>query len=333
MVNVVHYVRKTNDSRFSIERLYEDVREYLSKDIDVVVWKCAEFSKGFLPRVRDILRARRVQSEVNHVTGDVHYLTFLLDRRRTILTIHDLVLLERLSGIKRWLAWLLWYWLPVKRSRLVITVSHATRDALLRSVRCNPQKVRVICNPVSKEFQPSPYTFNASRPRILQIGTGANKNVERLAAALEGISAHLTVIGPLSNDQIDILRGNGTDFENLVGLSRDELVVEYRRADMLVFASTYEGFGLPIIEAQAIGRPVVTSNIGPMPEVAGLGACLVDPFDVASLRAGILRVIIDDRYRSQLIDYGFQNIEKYSAQLVSREYADVYREIRNSVNI
>lgn len=324
-IHITQFMRKPRSGNFSIERLYQDVRAALPEDCQTEVWTCQEFSNGLLPRLRDMWRARRHQGDVNHVTGDVHYLTFLLDRRRTILTIHDLVLLERMRGIQRWLVWLLWYWLPVKRSRMIITISQATRDALLKSVNCKPDKIRVIHNPVSKEFQPSAYTFNASCPRILQVGSGPNKNIEGVAAALEGISAHLVIIGSLTSDQTAHLCDRRISFENHVGLSREKLLAQYKSADMLVFASNYEGFGLPIIEAQATGRPVVTSNIAPMPEVAGCGACLVDPFDVSSLRSGILKVIENKEYRSRLIDCGLRNVERFSVESVSRKYAEIYR--------
>jgi len=70
-------------------------------------------------------------------------------------------------------------------------------------------------------------------------------------------------------------------------LTDAELVEAYRRCDMVVFASLYEGFGLPILEAQAMGRPVITSNFGAMREAAGDGALLVDPYSVESIRDAV----------------------------------------------
>jgi glycosyltransferase involved in cell wall biosynthesis len=95
----------------------------------------------------------------------------------------------------------------------------------------------------------------------------------------------------------------------------------------VVFASTYEGFGMPIVEANATGRPVVTSNIGPMPEVAGSAACLVDPFDCSSIREGIVRVIGDADYRSHLVAGGFENVKRFQADVIAAQYAAVYREV------
>ena len=134
------------------------------------VWACRHPTVGLWPRLRDAWAARKVQGDVNHVTGDTHYLTYFLNKRSTVLTVHDLVSLGRLRGIKRWLFWLLWYWLPIRRSQAVVTISEATRAELLASVRCAPEKVSVIHNPVSDEFQFSAANVISATPRILHIG-------------------------------------------------------------------------------------------------------------------------------------------------------------------
>jgi glycosyltransferase involved in cell wall biosynthesis len=96
---------------------------------------------------------------------------------------------------------------------------------------------------------------------------------------------------------------------------------------MVLFASTYEGFGLPIIEAQATGRPVVTSRVTAMPEVAGDGACLVDPYDVASIRSGVLRVLGDRGYRDSLVHRGFENVRRFEPGRIAAQYARLYEEV------
>ncbi|MGI6245944.1 MAG: glycosyltransferase family 4 protein [Pseudochelatococcus sp.] len=325
MLRVTHFMRRPGPNAFSMERLYEDVRQALPADCRVKVWICRHFSRGFWPRVKDVWLARAQQGDVNHVTGDVHYLTFLLDSRRTVLTVHDLVMLERLRGVRRFALWLLWYWLPVQRSRAIVVISETTRSRLLDSVRCDPGKVVVIHNNVSDEFRPVPRTFADTCPRILQIGTKTNKNLERVAEALSGMTCRLVIVGPLSEAQQSMLHRYGIDYESHVGLSREALVAQYVAADMLLFASTYEGFGLPIVEAQAVGRPVVTSNLSAMPEVAGEAACLVNPFDVTSIRAGVQRLVNDAAYRNDLIARGLENAKRFRASQVAARYAALYR--------
>jgi len=107
----------------------------------------------------------------------------------------------------------------------------------------------------------------------------------------------------------------------------------YQECDLVVFASTYEGFGLPIIEAQATGKPVVTSALAPMCDVAGGGAALVDPYEPASIREGIQKIISDPVYRDSLIQEGLHNAARYRAELVAAHYAAIYREMGQKVAI
>ena len=326
-IRITHFMRRPRPNLFSLEQLHEDIRDSIAPECEMQVWVCRNFSNGLWPRAQDVWLARKAQGDVNHVTGDVHYLTFLLNPNRTILTVHDLVGLHRLSGIKRFVFWFFWYWLPLKRCRTVVTISESTRRQLIESVRCDPSKVRVIHNNVSDDFRPADFVFRADRPHILQIGTTPNKNIERVAEALSGLGVHLVIVGPISEPQKIALGRYGIDYENHVGLSREEIVWHYQYCDMLIFVSTYEGFGLPIVEAQAVGRPVVTSNILSMPEVAGSGACLVDPFDPVSIRTGVLRVINDDHYRNELVAEGRVNVARFRTEIVADAYAALYREV------
>ena len=96
---------------------------------------------------------------------------------------------------------------------------------------------------------------------------------------------------------------------------------------MVVFASTYEGFGLPILEASAVGRPLVTSSIAPMNEIAGQAAYKVNPYNIFDIRRGILRIIEDERYRNQLIENTAIIREQYSINNVLSEYVDIYQSL------
>ena len=132
MTKVTHFMRRPHPAAFSIERLYNDVRHHLPSDISVNICINQSFSSGLLHRIHDIFRVRNYQNEVDHITGDVHYLTYLLDRDRTILTIHDCEMLNRSRGFKHFLLWLFWFWLPEKRVSRIVVVSKETQIQIIQ---------------------------------------------------------------------------------------------------------------------------------------------------------------------------------------------------------
>ena len=85
---------------------------------------------------------------------------------------------------------------------------------------------------------------------------------------------------------------------------------------------------MPIIEGQLVGKPVITSNIDPMPWVAGEeGAHFVDPYNIMDIQKGIVKVIHDEDYRKSLIEAGYRNVERFHPGKIAKMYEDVYREV------
>jgi glycosyltransferase involved in cell wall biosynthesis len=281
-------------------------------------------------RIANALNARRRRGRINHVLGDTHYLANFLPRRGTLITIHDCVSLERLRGLRRSMVWLFNYWWPLKHATEVVVVSEFTRRSLHRWISYPDARITVIPPPLSPEFAEVPPRPHGQWSRLLHIGVAENKNLERVAEALSGLDVTLAVVGRPTEAQRRALERHGVRYEVHAHLDRMELLEQYALADVLLFASTYEGFGMPIIEAQAVGRPVVTSNAASMPEAAGGAACLVDPFDPTSIRAGIMRVLRDPHYAAQLIEAGRRNAKKYAVARVAEGYAQVYRRLGQS---
>lgn len=327
---VTQFLRRPAPCAYSVERIFEDVRAALPDDIEVTLRINRFASRGVFRRMLDICRARWLSGGVNHVLGDVHYLMLLLPRRRSVLTVLDFVSVYRLSSVKRWLLWLFWYRLPLRRAALVTVISNFTRESLIELAHYPVERIRVIPPPLSHEFVYSPATEHHERARILQIGTTPNKNLPRLFQALAGLPVQLVVIGALSSEHRQLLDDLSIRCENHVGLSREALLEQYQRADLVAFVSTYEGFGMPIVEAQAVGRPVVTSTLEPMPDTSGRAACLVDPMDVADIRRGIVSVLDNRSYAQELVEHGLENAKRFSPERVAEQYADVYREIHRA---
>lgn len=333
MIKITHYQRKKDAHFYSIERIFEDIRKKLNSDLSVNVATSRYPSQGFFRRVYNCFEALIRQSDINHITGDIHYLGCCLSKKRMLLTVHDCVMMTRLTGIRRYIYWLFWLWLPVKRASMVIAVSEATRDELVRYLRVEPNNIRVIHNGLSDEFIFSPKIFNHSLPILLQIGTGQNKNLENVINAIKGIKCQLMIIGSPTKQQVNLLEKNNINYLALSKLSRRQIIEQYQQADLVIFASTYEGFGMPIIEANAIGRPVVTSNRLPMTEVAGGAAVLVNPDDVDSIRAGIEKVLEDSEYRNELIMLGIKNAQRFSILDVTKQYEEIYRNLALSMTV
>lgn len=323
-LSVIQLQRRTFPGHFSMERVFAQVRSALPDDIDAALVVSSHFSKGLLPRLATVLEARRLSCDVLHVTGDITYAA-LMSRVPTVITVHDTEFLDRSSPAKRRLYRWLWLRLPARRCRLVTVPSDATRTDFLREARVDPGKVRVIPNPVGEEFTFAPPTEN-DPPVVLIVGTRPNKNLERCAAALAGVRCRTVVVGELDGAQRSVIESAGLDVDVRVNLTPQDLRDLYRACDLLLFASTKEGFGLPILEAQATGRPVVTSIHPPMSTVSGGGAQLVDPHDVDSIRNGVASVLGSDELRRSLVDAGLENVRRYRSGPIAGEYADAYRD-------
>ncbi|MEN8251571.1 MAG: glycosyltransferase family 1 protein [Bacteroidota bacterium] len=326
-MNVTLYQRRPQKDNYSIERLFDDIRKSFLSGVHCRVAVSKFPSRGFFRRLYNIIEAVFHQGDVNHVTGDIHFITYFLCKKKTILTIHDCVMLERLHGFRRFILWLLWYWLPEKRCKIITVVSHSTKNQILDYLNCNESKVKVIHNNVSEDFFYKKKAFNSIRPRILQIGTGENKNINRVIQAISGMDCCFVVIGTLNKYQQDALSKYSVEYENYSDISRQDILEQYHLCDMVIFASTYEGFGLPIVEANAVGRPVITSNCWSMPEVAGNAACLVDPYNVEEIRDAVLRIIDDWSYRANLIRLGLENVKRFRVGHIAEQYAELYREV------
>ena len=333
-MNVRLFQRRPVPGHFSMEAIFEELCAHFPDDISATRVTGRFTSQGIFRRLYAIAEAFSQRQEVNHITGDVHFLTLGLPRKTTILTIHDCVpLRNHPKGLRHALLKLFWFTLPARRAALITVVSEATKRELLTHVTVDPGKIRVIPACISGGFTPSPKEFNPGCPRILHIGTSPNKNLPGLCEALRGMRCILDVIGRLDSRQLEALATNDIDYENASGLSDNEMVERYKQCDLVAFASTYEGFGMPILEANTVERPIVAGNVCSMPEVADGAACLVDPNDVDSIRAGIERVVNDAVYRERLIANGRSNRTRFQPKAIAEQYAELYREIASGEKV
>ncbi len=287
-------------------------------------------NKGILKRLGNIVYCFLNQGDINHITGDIHYVAAFLKRRKTILTILDCGMLHFSKGLKHRLFKYFWYKMPAGKSAHITAISQATKQDVVKFTGCDEDKVSVVYVCINPAFTKKSKPFNVDEPRILQIGTAHNKNLERLIPALKGISCKLVVIGKVSNDLHKIIIANNVTCEILDWrLTDEEVREEYYKCDILSFVSTLEGFGMPIVEANAVGRVVITGNVTSMPEVAGNAAHLVDPFSIEDIRTGFIKIINDAAYREQLIENGYKNHSRFSKETITRQFSDLYKKIHS----
>lgn len=324
MPSILHIQRRPLPTQFSVEGYFERVRAAWRDGNPPRVFQVPCFSRGLLPRLKNILAVWRQAADVYHITGDIHYAAYLLPPKRTVLTVLDCQILERLTGWRRAVVKYFWYTLPARRAAQITVISSETKARLLECIAYPPDRIHVIPVSVSDLYQPCAKPFNSDCPRILQIGTKANKNVPRLVRALRGLNCHLDIVGPVDEQLRSLLTECGIQWTGWGRLSDEELLQRYQEADIVAFVSTSEGFGMPIVEAQRVERVCITSDCSSMPEVAGDGACLVDPQDVDSIRAGFDKVLANADYRDGLIERGRENCRRFDATQISGQFALVY---------
>ena len=326
MKRICFIYRKHADTP-SIERVFRILTNEFEKHGIEVVSTRLRFGNGLAGVLANLAFFRPPKADVYHITGHVHYVALRLPPNKTVLTVHDLGILRNRSGIRLKLIKKLFFHWPFKRLRYLTAISEATKCDMIESTGCDPKKVTVVNDPVDPGMTGRPREFNTSKPAILQIGTAPHKNLKRLIAAVKGLPCWLMIVGKPEANDIEQLRLNEIEFESLTAETDDEMRGIYERCDIVAFCSTFEGFGLPVIEAQSMGAPLITSDLAPMNEVAGEGAVLVDPHDVAQIRRAIEMIIADPNVRNTVVAQGKKNVGRFEASVIAGEYLKLYGRI------
>jgi glycosyltransferase involved in cell wall biosynthesis len=244
----------------------------------------------------------------------------LFGSARFVITIHDLNHIDRhenSSQLKR-----LYYASVLKRAchraSVVLTVSEFSRSRIIAWSGVSPEKVFKVSNGVDPGFHPGVIPYQPAFPYILCVGNRkGHKNevrtVEAFAQSNIDPEIHLLFSGSPTPQLSDSIERNcvrmRVQFAGFV--PSEQLPSLYRGARALVFASLYEGFGLPVLEAMACGTPVVTSNTTSLPEVAGDAALLVDPTSVDQLAAAIKRIVDDAPLSQSLREKGLRRAAQF----------------------
>jgi glycosyltransferase involved in cell wall biosynthesis len=326
MLSITYYYREPRKTGVSIEGIFRLVKECLKKDANIKEFFC-DAGKSRLQNTRE---AGKHTSDINHITGDVNFLALGLKGKKNILTIHDMghcdTLKER-NFIHYIIYKLFWYQFPLKRVQIVTVISEFTKGKLLEYFDVPEHKIRIIHDPVKPLFKFAKKERINDIPVVLMMGTGKHKNLATLIEAVNGTRYHLDIIGWPSKEELEKLDGYKISYKIFNRLSDEEVYERYQKCDILYNASFNEGFGMPIVEAQSVGRTVITSNFGAMKEVAGDAAVLVDPHKPEEIRNAIEKLANDKAFYDELVTRGIENIKKYQYQFIAQQYLDVYKEL------
>jgi glycosyltransferase involved in cell wall biosynthesis len=237
--------------------------------------------------------------------------------------------------------------LSAKRASAIIADSQSTRRDILRVVPIAPQKITAVPLGVSDVFKPvsDPGAVEEFRRRyqlppqiILCVGElQARKNLPTLIRAYgrlvqQGLTHSLVIAGRKGWLYEELFQAvqtlNMSDRVIFTGyVLEQDLPLLYNVADVFVYPSVYEGFGLPVLEAMACGTPVVTSNASSMPEITGEAGVLVDPNDVNSMAEAIRRVVVDREFHAELECNGLERAKMFSWERTAKETVAVYERI------
>ena len=273
-----------------------------------------------------------------------------LKNKKKIITIHDIMpfYFPNMYDFITHHRYKLLFAYTLKTSDKIIAVSYNTKKDLIKLFKIPENKIKVIYEAASENFKPLKENdvntvkqkYNLNYPFILYVGGLApNKNVERLIKAYYKLKKrrikHKLVITGVKrykyksifetieklNLQKDVIFTSYVPDEDLPAL--------YNAADLFVYPSLYEGFGLPPLEAMACGTPVITSNTSSLPEVVGDAGIMINPYSVDELANKMYEVLTNDGLREELSKKGLERAKLFSWKKCAEEHLKVYEEVYN----
>ncbi|MBN1824052.1 MAG: glycosyltransferase family 4 protein [Endomicrobiales bacterium] len=231
----------------------------------------------------------------------------------------------------------------VKRSSHIITISQNSKKDIIDILKVPEEKITVTYCGADAKFtkyaqkpsnSPVLTALGVPQPFVLYTGTmGANKNLKTLISAFKYLKIHykvphkLVLVGKKKKFILDHIANCSMQKDIIVTgyIDDDSLPFIYNAADLFVYVSKYEGFGLPVLEAMSCGLPVITSNVSSLPEVAGDAGILVEPDNTEQIAEAMNRVLNDTALRNTMSDKSLRKSKEFSWEKCARETLEVYK--------
>ncbi|NDV47424.1 glycosyltransferase family 1 protein [Paludibacter sp. 221] len=224
----------------------------------------------------------------------------------------------------------------VARANKIIAVSHNTKKDLVEMWNINPQKIEVIHHGVDAPLSDALIGNRiVEQPYILYVGRREGfKNFSRLVTAFSILKKNNDTIKlvctsePLTKEEVDFLKTNNL-YDDVIHISANEKALAnlYKHAELFVYPSIYEGFGMPILEAMSYGCATAISNTSCFPEVAGEAAAYFDPHNEEDMAATILKLLEDNELKKSYICKGYERIKLFTWENTAKKHIDVYKSL------
>lgn len=335
-ISRMHNLSKYRGIGTYAKNLYESIKKYSDIEIELVEKKI-DFDNFDLIHIPYFSLFR-------------HTLPFNFSKP-AVVTIHDLIPLQFPKyyplGIKGMINFQLQKF-AIKKAKSIITISETVRNDIIKILKIDPEKVYSIYLAPDEHFRKITdkgvlsrikKKYNLPDEFILNVGNvNWNKNILNTAQACVKLNVKLVIIGKAFFDKtnlnhaekkshkIFLERYSENDLIKILDyVENEDLVAIMNLAKCLIFASFYEGFGLPILEAQACGLPVITSNISATAEIAGKGAILVDPRNVEEITQSIRNLFSQVNLQDLIRKAGYKNVLNFSWKKTAIETVKVYK--------
>ena len=269
----------------------------------------------------------------------------------SIVTVHDLIYLRYPEYYKK-LDRKMYLSICKSSCRMatkIIAISHQTKADIIHYFGTNPDKIEVIYQSCDNRFFEKlnedvktsvRLKFNLPQKFILCVGTiERRKNQLAILKAVvkERLDTAVVILGKPTvymTEIVQFIRDTGITKQVIFlhNTTTDELQAIYQMADVMVYPSFFEGFGLPVLEAQASGCPVITSNISSLPEAGGDGALYVNPSDISEIGQTLNKILSDNVIREEMIQKGNANAALFSDKLVAQRLMELYQKLTVEVS-